>query len=95
MTSLTEFEPEGIENQVPQGTVEVLTGRLLDRLTHKEVADVRIAPAMPGFEIEAVGRNAGEHLPHLPRLLARLDSRMIGRKLAIVRNPGTVLQQLT
>ena len=79
---------------MPQGAADVVTGSVLDALTNKEVADVRIAPTTPRFEVEAVGRNAVQHLPHPPRLLAEPNGLVIGRKTAVVRNAGTVLKQL-
>jgi hypothetical protein len=48
---------------------------------------------MAGLELEPVGPDAVEHLPGIPRLLAALNGCMIGRKSAIVRQAGPVLEQ--
>lgn len=88
------FKTKTIENEIPQGAADIPTDSLLDELANKQISDIGIAPAMPGIEIEAVGRNAVKQLAYLPRLLTASNSFVIGSKTAVVRNAGTVLEQL-
>jgi hypothetical protein len=87
-------EPESVKNEMPQGAADISTDSLFDELANQQISHVGIAPAVPGIEIEAVGRNAVEQLVYLPRLLTAPNSFMIGCKIAIVWNAGTMLKQL-
>ena len=87
-------ETEGIENEVPQGTADVSTGRPLDELADKEISDIGITPAVPGIEVEAICAYAFEHLAHRPRLFAAPDRLVVAGKIAIVGNAGAVVKQL-
>jgi hypothetical protein len=83
-----------VENEIPQSAADISTGSLLDKLTNEQISDVGIAPAMPGIKIEAVGRNAVEQLAYVPRLPTAPNSFVIGSKAAVIRNAGTMLEQL-
>ena len=49
---------------------------------------------MPGIEVEVTGYNAVEQLSYRPRFVAAPNSLMIGSKVAVVRDAGTMLKQL-
>lgn len=87
-------QSERREDELVQRLAEVGAGAGLDPLAGKQVAHVRVGPALPGQEFHAIGANAAQQLLASPGGLARRHGGLVLRQATIVRHARGVLQQL-
>src|ERR1700760_1672728 len=87
-------DAERSENEAFQGRAKRHAGFIFDEFANQEVADVRVAPAMPWLVCQGFGIYPPQHLLHGPGFFISRNRSMVGSQRAVTAEPGTMLQKL-